>query len=62
LHIHRQTLGYRIRNLEQITGRGVTRTGHLARWWRALRARDLLAGRAVDAPPLSRVGYSAGHE
>jgi len=42
LHIHRQTLGYRIRKIEQITGRGVTRTDHIAEWWLALRARDLL--------------------
>jgi len=45
LHIHRQTLGYRIRKIEQITGRGVTRTDHIAEWWLALRARDLLDGR-----------------
>jgi hypothetical protein len=43
LHIHKQTLGYRIRKIEQLTGRGVTRTQHLAEWWFALRAYDLLA-------------------
>ena len=43
LHIHKQTLGYRIRKIEQLTGRGITRTGHLAEWWFALRAYDLLA-------------------
>jgi purine catabolism regulator len=43
LHIHRQTLGYRLRRIEQITGRGTTRTEHLAEWWFALRARELLA-------------------
>jgi purine catabolism regulator len=53
LHIHRQTLGYRIRKIEQISGRGITRTDHIAQWWLALRARDLLAGRAVDTAPLS---------
>jgi purine catabolism regulator len=53
LHIHRQTLGYRIRKIEQITGRGVTRTDHIAQWWLALRARDLLAGRGVDTAPLA---------
>ena len=42
LHIHKQTLGYRIRKIEQLTGRGITRTEHLAEWWFALRARDLL--------------------
>jgi len=43
LHIHRQTLGYRLRKIEQLTGRGVTRTDDIAQWWLALRARDLLA-------------------
>jgi PucR family transcriptional regulator, purine catabolism regulatory protein len=43
LHIHKQTLGYRIRKIEQITGRGITRTDHIAEWWLALRAHDLLA-------------------
>lgn len=43
LHIHRQTLGYRLHRIEQITGRGTTSTEHLAEWWFALRARDLLA-------------------
>jgi purine catabolism regulator len=42
LHIHKQTLGYRIRKIEQLTGRGITRTEHLAEWWFALRAHDLL--------------------
>jgi purine catabolism regulator len=44
LHVHRQTLGYRLRKIEQLTGRGVTQTDHIAQWWLALRARDLLAG------------------
>jgi purine catabolism regulator len=42
LHIHKQTLGYRIRKIEQLTGRGVSRTEHLAEWWFALRAQDLI--------------------
>jgi purine catabolism regulator len=45
LHIHKQTLGYRLRKIEQLTGRGLTRTEHLAELWFALRAHDLLAGR-----------------
>jgi hypothetical protein len=45
LHIHKQTLGYRIRKIEQLTGRGLTSTEHLAEWWFALRAHDLLTGR-----------------
>jgi purine catabolism regulator len=44
LHVHWQTLGYRLRKIEQLTGRGVTRTDHIAQWWLAMRARDLLAG------------------
>jgi len=49
LRIHKQTLGYRIRKIEQITGRGVTRTDHIAEWWLALRAHDLLARQNTDA-------------
>jgi purine catabolism regulator len=48
LHIHKQTLGYRIRKIESITGRGLTRTEDLAEWWLALRAYDLLEGRHLD--------------
>jgi PucR family transcriptional regulator, purine catabolism regulatory protein len=48
LHIHRQTLGYRLRKIEQLTGRGVTQTDHIAQWWLALRAQDLLAGQPGD--------------
>lgn len=52
LHIHKQTLGYRIRKIEQLTGRGLTRTEHLAEWWFALRAHDLLTGRSpADGRP-----------
>jgi PucR family transcriptional regulator, purine catabolism regulatory protein len=47
LHIHKQTLGYRIRKIEQLTARGLTRTEHLAEWWFALRAHDLLTGRSL---------------
>ena len=46
LHIHKQTLGYRLRKIEQLTGRGLTRTEHLAERWFALRAHDLLTGRS----------------
>lgn len=44
LHIHKQTLGYRIRKIEQITGRGLTKTEHIAELWIALRSYDLLVG------------------
>jgi PucR family transcriptional regulator, purine catabolism regulatory protein len=43
VHVHKQTLGYRLRKVEQLTGRGFTRTQHLAEWWFALQAYDLLA-------------------
>lgn len=48
LHIHKQTLGYRIRKIEQLTARGLTSTEHLAEWWFALRAHDLLTGRSLS--------------
>lgn len=44
LHIHRQTLAYRLRKIDQLTGRGTTRTDDLAEWWFALRALGLLGG------------------
>ncbi len=47
LNIHKQTLGYRLRRIEQISGRGLTRTEHIAEWWIAFRAHDLLTGRSV---------------
>ena len=59
LHIHKQTLGYRIRRIEQITGRGLTRTEHIAEWWIALRAHDLLTGRNPSLRPAGRGGEQA---
>jgi len=44
LHVHKQTLGYRLRKVEELTGRGFSRIQHLAEWWCALQALDLLAG------------------
>ncbi|MER5182368.1 PucR family transcriptional regulator ligand-binding domain-containing protein [Streptomyces sp. NPDC002896] len=46
LHIHKQTLGYRLRKIEQLTGRGLTRTDHIAELWFAMRAHDLVNGKA----------------
>jgi purine catabolism regulator len=46
LHIHKQTLGYRLRKIEQLTGRGLTKTEHIAELWIAMRSYDLLAGDA----------------
>jgi len=42
--VHRQTVVYRIRRIEEITGRDLASTGHVAELWLALRARDLVAG------------------
>jgi PucR family transcriptional regulator, purine catabolism regulatory protein len=44
LSIHKQTLGYRLRRIEEVSGRGVVRTDHITEWWVALRAYDLLTG------------------
>lgn len=41
--IHRQTVVYRIRRVEEITGRDLSATAHIAELWLALRARDLVA-------------------
>lgn len=57
LHIHRQTLGYRLRRIEEMTGRGTTRTEHVAEWWFALRARDLLT---TSTSTTDRVGLELG--
>jgi purine catabolism regulatory family protein/PucR-like helix-turn-helix protein len=43
VHVHKQTLGYRLRKVEELTGRGFGRTEHLAHWWFALQALDLLS-------------------
>jgi purine catabolism regulator len=43
VHVHKQTLGYRLRKVEELTGRGFARIQHLAEWWFALQALDLLA-------------------
>jgi purine catabolism regulator len=45
MHVHKQTLGYRLRKVEELTGRGFARTQHLAEWWFALQALDLLTWR-----------------
>ncbi len=44
LHIHKQTLGYRLRRIEGLTGRGFARTADIAEWWVALQANDVLQG------------------
>ena len=52
VHVHKQTLGYRLRKTEELTGRGFARTQHLAEWWFALQALDLLA---VSSQPWARL-------
>jgi purine catabolism regulator len=42
LGVHRQTVVYRIRRIEQITGRKMAETATIAELWLALRAKDLL--------------------
>ncbi|WP_298255103.1 PucR family transcriptional regulator [uncultured Arthrobacter sp.] len=44
LHLHRQTVLYRIRQVEQLTGRKLAETDDLAQIWLALQARTRLAG------------------
>ncbi len=44
LHVHRQTVLYRIRKVEQLTGRRVSQTADLAALWLAVQANDLLRG------------------
>lgn len=41
LHIHRQTLGYRLRRIESITGRSTRRPADIAMFWMALQAREI---------------------
>lgn len=42
LIVHKQTVTYRVRRIEQLTGRRVNDTGDVAALWLALRARDIL--------------------
>jgi PucR family transcriptional regulator, purine catabolism regulatory protein len=58
LHIHKQTLGYRVRRIEQITGRGLTKTEHIAELWIALQSHDLLADHVVTITPSCAVAGS----
>jgi purine catabolism regulator len=44
LHVHKQTLVYRMRRVEELTGRRVADTGALAEFWLALRAYDWSSG------------------
>lgn len=44
LSVHRQTVLYRMRKVEKVTGRRLADTAEIAELWMALRARDLLRG------------------
>jgi PucR family transcriptional regulator, purine catabolism regulatory protein len=56
LHIHKQTLGYRLRRIEGLTGRGFARTADIAEWWVALQANHLLEGALSPNPAPPRDG------
>jgi purine catabolism regulator len=43
--VHKQTVLYRMRRVEQLTGRVLAETADLAELWVALQARSLLTGR-----------------
>lgn len=51
LHVHPHTLAYRLRRIEQLTGRDLTRTQDTVDVWLALRARRLLEREAVSPAP-----------
>lgn len=48
LHIHKQTLGYRLRKIEQLTDRRLQSTKDAAELWFAMRAYDLTRGRSTE--------------
>jgi purine catabolism regulator len=61
LHIHKQTLGYRLRRIEGLTGRGFARSADIAEWWVALQANDLLQGAMPpNLVPTQRGGAQTG--
>jgi purine catabolism regulator len=50
LHCHRHTLRYRIRKVEEMTGRDLSRATDRIEFWLALRAHELTAGSTPRAP------------
>jgi purine catabolism regulator len=44
LYVHKQTLVYRVRRIEELTGRRLDETEHVAELWLALRALELTVG------------------
>ena len=60
LHVHRQTVIYRMRRVEQLTGRSLSETGDIATLWLALSALEIL--RQGDTPsPVGLVGGEINH-
>jgi purine catabolism regulator len=55
LHIHKQTLHYRMRRVEELTGRRLDSTGDVAALWYALEA-DALVRADAGRPPLEGAG------
>ena len=61
LHVHRQTVIYRMRRVEQLTGRSLSETGDIATLWLALSALEILRqgirhrrlGWSVESPTTS---------
>jgi purine catabolism regulator len=51
LQVHRQTVLYRIRQVENLTGRDVSQTSDIAVLWMALQAHDLTTGRGRTTEP-----------
>jgi PucR family transcriptional regulator, purine catabolism regulatory protein len=48
LYVHRHTLRYRMRKVEELTGRDLTSSFDRMEFWLALRARELLASQRAD--------------
>jgi len=48
LHVHKQTLVYRMRRIEQLTGRHLNSTGDVAELWLALRVLELSSGEPAE--------------
>ncbi|MEZ0050135.1 purine catabolism regulator [Mycobacterium sp. MAA66] len=46
MNVHRQTVLYRVRKVEELTGAQLSDTADIAQLWLALRSRDLLEGRS----------------
>ena len=48
LHVHKQTLVYRMRRVEELTGRRLDRTEDVAQLWFALQAAEALGSLGSD--------------